>query len=59
MNSAEAIGSRREARFYQNIKGALAHAVLSDGVVHEPGSYEGEPHVLRRMIAAEFDGPGA
>lgn len=59
MNSAEAFGSLREARFYQNIKGALAHVVQGDDAVHGAGPYAGDPRVLRRLIAAEFDGPGA
>ena len=59
MNSAEAFGFLRESHFYQNIKGALAHAVQGDWAGRETGPDIGDPRVLRRLIAAEFDGPGA
>ncbi len=55
MNSAEAYDSVRDGRFYQSIKGAIWHAVAGD-VDHAQG---GDPRVLRRLIAARFDGPGA
>ncbi len=58
MNSAEAYDSVRDGRFYQGIKGAIWYAVAGP-VDHESGAEGGDPRVLRRLIAARFDGPGA
>jgi hypothetical protein len=59
VNSAEAYDSRRDGRFYQNIKGVIRHAVAAGHADQEFGAEGGDPRVLRRLIAAGFDGPGA
>ena len=57
MNSAEAFSSLREEGFYHSVKGAIAGAVR--GSVRRGAQGPDDPRVLRRLIAARYDGPGA
>ncbi|MFT3833816.1 MAG: hypothetical protein QM711_10940 [Micropruina sp.] len=59
MNSSEAFASLRDGRFYQGIKGAIRNAVAADDTDHGVATDDGNPRILRRLIAAGFDGPGA
>lgn len=57
MNSAEAFSSLREEGFYHSVKGAIAGAVR--GSARRGAQGPDDLRVLRRLIAAGYDGPGA